>query len=137
LKKEPQMMKVDFLTIPEAPPPPPTAAYSHAVRSGDLLFVTGQLGVDPKTAALVPGGAAEQALQVMRNLETVLRGAGASLDRCVMVRIYLVNFSADYAAVNKVYSSYFEPGCFPARTTVGVTNLAMGALVEIDLIVRL
>jgi enamine deaminase RidA (YjgF/YER057c/UK114 family) len=73
----------------------------------------------------------------MRNLETVLRGAGASLDRCVMVRIYLVNFSADYAAVNKVYSSYFKPGCFPARTTVGVTNLAMGALVEIDLIVRL
>jgi 2-iminobutanoate/2-iminopropanoate deaminase len=131
------MMKLDFLTIPGAPPPPPTAAYSHAVRTGDLLFVTGQLGVDPKTAALLPGGAAEQALQVMRNLETVLSGAGTSLDRSVMVRIYLVNFSADYAAVNKVYSSYFKPGCFPARTTVGVTNLAMGALVEIDLIVRL
>jgi len=129
-------MDIDFLTVPEAPPPPPTAAYSHAVRAGDLLFVTGQLGVDPKTGALVAGGAAEQARQVMQNLQTVLRGAGTSLDRAVMVRIYLVNFAADYPAVNGVYASYFKTGRFPARTTVGVTNLAMGALVEIDLIVR-
>ncbi len=129
-------MDIDFLTVPDAPPPPPTAAYSHAVRAGDLLFVTGQLGVDPKTGALVAGGAAEQARQVMQNLQTVLRGAGTSLDRAVMVRIYLVNFAADYPAVNGVYASYFKTGRFPARTTVGVTNLAMGALVEIDLIVR-
>jgi 2-iminobutanoate/2-iminopropanoate deaminase len=130
-------MDLTFLNIPDAPPPPPTAAYSHAVRAGDYLFVTGQLGVDPQTNELVPGGAAEQAAQVMRNLETVLRGAGTTIDRAVMVRIYLVNFAADYPAVNKVYASYFEPGCYPARTTVGVTNLALGAAVEIDLIVRL
>jgi 2-iminobutanoate/2-iminopropanoate deaminase len=129
-------MDIEFLTIPDAPPPPPTAAYSHAVRAGDLLFVTGQLGVDPKTGALVPGGTAEQARQIMENLKTVLRGAGTSLDRAVMVRIYLVNFAADYPAVNAVYASYFTPGRFPARTTVGVTNLALGSLVEIDLIVR-
>ena len=129
-------MDIAFLTLPDAPPPPPTAAYSHAVRAGDFLFVTGQLGVDPATGALVPGGAAEQALQIMRNLETVLRGAGTSLDRSVMARIYLVNFAADYPAVNKVYSSYFAPGRYPSRTTVGVTNLAVGASVEIDLIVR-
>ena len=129
-------MDIDFLTVPDAPPPPPTAAYSHAVRAGDLLFVTGQLGVDPKTGTLVAGGAAEQARQVMQNLQTVLRGAGTSLDRAVMVRIYLVNFAADYPAVNGVYTSHFKTGRFPARTTVGVTNLAMGALVEIDLIVR-
>lgn len=129
-------MSLEFLTIAGAPPPPPTAAYSHAVRAGEYVFVTGQLGVDPKTGALVPGGAAEQAKQVMTNLETVLRGAGTSLDRAAMVRIYLVNFSSDYAAVNRVYSSHFTSGHFPARTTVGVTNLAMGALVEIDLIVR-
>ena len=122
--------------ISDAPPPPPTAVYTHAVRAGEYLFVTGQLGVDPKTGALVPGGAAEQTKQVMANLQTVLRGAGTSLDRAVMVRIYLVNFSADYATVNQIYGSYFEPGRFPARTTVGVTNLAMGALVEIDLIVH-
>jgi 2-iminobutanoate/2-iminopropanoate deaminase len=129
-------MNIEFLTFPDAPPPPPTAAYSHAVRAGDLLFVTGQLGVDPKTGVLVAGGAAEQARQIMENLRTVLRGTGTSLERAVMVRIYLVNFAADYPAVNAVYASYFTPGRFPARTTVGVTNLALGSLVEIDLIVR-
>lgn len=128
-------MNPEFLTFAEAPPPPPTAAYSHAVRAGDFIFVTGQLGVDPKTGALVPGGAAEQTQQIMRNLQTVLRGAGSSLDRAAMVRIYLVNFAADYPAVNKIYSSYFTQGRYPSRTTVGVTNLAVGALVEIDLIV--
>jgi 2-iminobutanoate/2-iminopropanoate deaminase len=130
-------MDISFLTIPGAPPPPPTAAYSHAVRAGDFLFVTGQLGVDPKSNALVAGGAAEQAEQIMRNLETVLRGAGTTLDRAVMARIYLVNFAADYPAVNKVYASYFGKEGYPARTTVGVTNLALGAAVEIDLIVAL
>ena len=129
-------MDIEFLNNPDAPPPPPTAAYSHAVRAGDFLFVTGQLGVDPKTGALVPGGAAEQTRQIMQNLQTVLRGAGTSLERVVMVRIYLVNFSGDYAAMNAVYTTYFKPGRFPARTTVGVTNLALGSLVEIDLIVR-
>jgi enamine deaminase RidA (YjgF/YER057c/UK114 family) len=93
--------------------------------------------VDPNTNKLVSGGAADQAEQVMRNLETVLRGAGTTIDRTVMARIFLVNFAADYPAVNKVYASYFKPGHYPARTTVGVTNLALGAAVEIDLIVRL
>jgi len=129
-------MDIEFLTNPDAPPPPPTAAYSHAVRAGNFLFVTGQLGADPKTGALVPGGAAEQTRQIMQNLQTVLRGAGTSFERVVMVRIYLVNFAADYPAVNAVYASHFKAGRFPARTTVGVTNLALGSLVEIDLIVR-
>jgi 2-iminobutanoate/2-iminopropanoate deaminase len=128
---------ISFLTVPGAPPPPPTAAYSHAVRAGDYLFVTGQLGVDPKTNTLVPGGAEAQAQQIMLNLETVLRGAGASLDRAVMARLYLVNFATDYPAVNRVYSGYFKEGRRPSRTTVGVTNLALGASVEIDLIVAL
>ena len=130
-------MDIKFLNIPGAPPPPPTAAYSHAVRAGDYLFVTGQLGVDPQTNALVPGGAKTQAKQIMRNLETVLKGAGASVERAVMARIYLVNFAADYPAVNRVYATYFKEGRCPARTTVGVTNLALGAMVEIDLVVAL
>src|SRR5262249_61451683 len=113
-------MDLEFLVVPNAPPPPPTAAYSHAVRAGDLLFVTGQLGVDPRTNALVPGGATAQTRQVMQNLETVLAGAGTSLARAVMVRIYLVDF-ADYPAVNAVYASYFQPGRLPARTTAGLT----------------
>jgi len=73
----------------------------------------------------------------MRNLEVVLRGASTSIERAVMARIYLTNFAADYPAVNKVYASYFKEGAYPARTTVGVTNLALGASVEIDLIVAL
>src|SRR5262249_50714566 len=85
-------MELEFLMVPGAPPPPPTAAYSHAVRAGDLLFVTGQLGVDPATGALVPGGVVAQTRQVMTNLKTVLAGAGTSLDRAVMARVYLVNF---------------------------------------------
>ena len=130
-------MELSFLNIPDAPPPPPTAAYSHAVRAGDFLFVTGQLGVDPKTNTLVAGGVAEQTHQIMRNLETVLRGCGTTIERAVMARLFLVNFGADYPVVNKIYASYFKPGRYPARTTVGVTNLALGASVEIDLVVGL
>jgi len=129
-------MDLAFLNFTDAPPPPPTAAYSHAVRAGEWLFVTGQLGVDPRTGALVPGGTLAQCRQVMQNLATVLRGAGTSLDRAVMTRIYLTDFG-DYAAVNAEYARHFAPGKLPARTTVGVTALALGGAVEIDLIVRL
>src|SRR5215475_11907801 len=128
-------MDLEFLMIPSAPPPPPTAPYSHAVRAGEFLFVTGQMPADPGTGQLVPGGIVEQTHQVMRNLKTVLAGAGSSLARVVFARVYLVNF-ADYAAMNAVYASYFAPGRLPGRTCVGVTALALGALVEIDLIVR-
>jgi 2-iminobutanoate/2-iminopropanoate deaminase len=127
---------LEFLNFPAAPPPPPTAAYSHAVRAGEYLFVTGQLGVDPKTNTLVPGGTVAQTHQVMRNLQAVLAGAGTTLARAVMVRIYLTDF-ADYAAMNAAYASYFTAGKLPARTTVGVTALALDAAVEIDLIVRM
>jgi 2-iminobutanoate/2-iminopropanoate deaminase len=127
---------LEFLNFPAAPPPPPTAAYSHAVRAGEYLFVTGQLGVDPKTNTLVPGGTVAQTHQVMRNLQAVLAGAGTTLARAVMVRIYLTDF-ADYAAMNAAYASYFAAGKLPARTTVGVTALALAAAVEIDLIVRM
>jgi len=128
-------MDLEFLMVPGAPPPPPTAPYSHAVRAGEFLFVTGQMPADPKTGKLVEGGIAEQTHQVMRNLETVLAGAGSSLARVAFARVYLVNF-ADYAAMNAVYASYFAPGRLPGRTCVGVTGLALGALVEIDLVVR-
>jgi 2-iminobutanoate/2-iminopropanoate deaminase len=128
-------MDLEFLNFPDAPPPPPTAAYSHAVRAGDWLFVTGQLGVDPATGKLVPGGTVAKCRQIMQNLTTVLRGAGTSLDRAVMARIYLTNF-ADYEAVNAEYARHFAPGRLPARTTVGITALALGGAIEIDLIVR-
>ena len=127
---------LEFLMVPGAPAPPPTAPYSHAVRAGDYLFVTGQIPSDPRDGSrLVGAGIEEQTHQVMRNLTTVLRGCGTSLDRAVFARVYLVNF-ADYADMNRVYASYFAEGKLPGRTCVGVTGLALGALVEIDLIVR-
>src|SRR5262245_61299951 len=128
-------MDLEFLMVPGAPPPPPTAAYSHAVRAGDYVFVTGQLGVDPRTGQLVFGGTVAQCRQIMANLRTVLDGAGTSLDRVVMARVYLTDF-ADYAAMNAEYAAHFAPGRLPARTTVGVTALALGASIEIDLIAR-
>jgi 2-iminobutanoate/2-iminopropanoate deaminase len=130
------MTELEFLMAAGAPPPPPTAAYSHAVRAGDFLFVTGQLGT-VSGDKLVDGGIVEQTHQVMRNLQTVLASAGMSLDQVAFARVYLRNFEEDYAAMNTVYASYFEPGKLPARTTVGVTGLALGALVEIDLVVKL
>jgi 2-iminobutanoate/2-iminopropanoate deaminase len=121
--------------VPDAPAPPPTAPYSHAVRAGEFLFVTGQIPSDSSGSRLVAAGIEEQTHQVMRNLQTVLRGCGTSLDRAVFARVYLVNF-ADYPVMNRVYASYFAAGKLPGRTCVGVTGLALGALVEIDLIVR-
>ncbi|MFN0072996.1 MAG: RidA family protein, partial [Chloroflexota bacterium] len=132
------MTELEFLIVPGAPPPPPTAPYSHAVRTGDFLFVTGQLGTDPTTGdRLVEGGITEQTHQVMRNLQTVLAGAGTSLERVVFARVYLLNFAEDYAPMNGVYESYFKQGRMPGRTCVGVTGLALGGLVEIDCIVSL
>ena len=128
-------MDLEFLMVPGAPPPPPTAPYSHAVRAGEFLFVTGQLPADPATGRVVEGGITAQTHQVMRNLQAVLSGAGSSLSRVAFARVYLVNF-ADYAAMNAVYASYFAPLRFPGRTCIGVTGLALGALVEIDLVVR-
>jgi 2-iminobutanoate/2-iminopropanoate deaminase len=128
-------MDLEFLVVAGAPPPPPTAPYSHAVRAGDFLFVTGQLPADPETGQLVGGGITEQTHQVMRNLQAVLSGAGSGLAQVVFARVYLVNF-ADYPVMNAVYAGYFAPGRLPGRTCVGVTGLALGALVEIDLVVR-
>ena len=128
-------MDLEFLMVAGAPPPPPTAPYSHAVRAGQFLFVTGQLGVDPATGRLVAGGIAAETHQVMRNLRAVLAGAGTTLDRVAFARVYLVRF-ADYPVMNGVYASYFDPRRLPARTCVGVTGLALGGLVEIDLVAR-
>lgn len=113
--------------------PPPVGPFSHATRWGDQLFVTGQMPTDPRTGELVAGGLVEQTRQVLRNLEAVVRQYGATLDDALMVRVYLTDF-ADFARMNEEYSRWFaEPR--PSRTCVGVTGLAVGALVEIDLVV--
>ena len=110
--------------------------FSHAVKAGDFLFVTGQMPTlknDP--TKLIEGGISNQTHQVMKNLKTVLTAANSSLENVVFVRIYLINFQ-DFDAMNAVYESYFVPDKLPARTCIGVTGLAINASVEIDLIAK-
>lgn len=118
--------------------PKRVAPFSHAVRAGGFLFVTGQMPTDPAdNTRCVPGDAAAQTRQVIANLKAVLEGCGARWEDTAMARIYLREFDRDYAAMNAVWEAAFPPGRLPARTTVGVTGLALGALVEVDLIVAL
>ncbi len=117
--------------------PRPVAPFSHAVEADDWVFVTGQMPTDPADPdAPLPQGVEAQTRRVMDNLALVLKGIGLTLADAVVARVYLTEFVRDYGAMNKVYASYFEPGKLPARTCVGVTALAVGALVEIDLVVK-
>ncbi|MEB3213812.1 MAG: RidA family protein [Leptolyngbyaceae bacterium] len=123
----------EHLTLPDNVLPP-VAPYSHAVRAGAFLFVTGQLPEDPETGDVIRGPIEDQTQQVMENLQRVLDHAGTSFDRVAMARIFITDFRF-YEAVNRIYSSYFTNGKLPGRTTVGVTALAGYGDVEIDLIV--
>ena len=115
--------------------PKPVAPYSHAVEAGGLVFVTGQLATDPDDDSLpMPAGIEAQMTQVMDNLRRVLAGVGLGFEQVVMVRIFLTDFERDYAAMNAIYARHFAADRRPARTTVGVTRLARGGIVEIDLI---
>jgi 2-iminobutanoate/2-iminopropanoate deaminase len=115
--------------------PRPVAPYSHAVEAGPFVFVTGQLATDPDDDALaIPPGIEAQTRKVMDNLARVLKGCGMTFANAVFVRIYLTDFKRDYAAMNAIFSSYFDSSRRPGRTTVGVTDLARGGIVEIDLI---
>lgn len=117
--------------------PRPVAPFSHAVEAGGFVFVTGQMPTDPLAPdAPLPEGIEAQTRRVVENLKVVLGGVGLGLGDVTMARIYLTHFDRDYAALNTLWPSFFEPGKLPARTTVGVTGLAVGALVEIDLIAR-
>jgi 2-iminobutanoate/2-iminopropanoate deaminase len=106
--------------------------YSQAVEVNGLVFVSGQIPIDPKTGYLAPGGIREQMKQVMENGKAILAAAGCGMDRVVKATIYLRNIG-DFAAVNEVYGDYFtnEP---PARATVEVSRLPKEAEVEIDFI---
>ncbi|MEL6221041.1 MAG: RidA family protein [Cyanobacteria bacterium J06626_14] len=123
----------EHLTLPDNVLPP-VAPYSHAVRAGDFLFVTGQLSEDPATGEVVRGSIEDQTQQVMDNLKRVLDHAGTSFERVAMARIFITDFRF-YDVVNRVYASYFTAGQLPGRTTVGITALAGYGDVEIDLIV--
>ncbi|WP_222877586.1 RidA family protein [Terrihabitans soli] len=117
--------------------PRPVAPFSHAVEADGWVFVTGQMPTDPNAPdAPLPNGIEAQTRRVMDNLKIVLSGIGLGLEHVTFARVYLTHFDRDYAAMNETYRAYFQPGKLPARTCVGVTGLAVSALVEIDLIAR-
>ncbi|MEO1092604.1 MAG: RidA family protein [Pseudomonadota bacterium] len=117
--------------------PRPVAPFSHAVEDGGWVFLTGQMPTDPDAPdASLPDGIAAQTERVLANLALVLAGIGLGLEHVRMCRCYLVEFERDYAGFNDVYEMHFPPDRRPARTTIGVTALAVGALVEIDMIAR-
>jgi 2-iminobutanoate/2-iminopropanoate deaminase len=121
------------ITAPDAPAA--VGPYSHAVRSGGFLFLSGQTPLDPATGALVDGDVGEQTRQCLRNLEAVCAAAGASLRDAVRCGIFVTDMGT-FAAVNTAYAEFFSETP-PARSTVGVAALPVGAQVEIDAIVAL
>ena len=112
----------------------PTAIgpYSQAIRSGNLVFLSGQIPIDPSTGKIVEGDVATQTARVLQNLSAVLEAAGSSLGQVLKTTVYLKDL-ADFAAVNEVYAQFFGE-CPPARATVEVARLPRNVAVEIDLI---
>jgi 2-iminobutanoate/2-iminopropanoate deaminase len=121
------------VTAPDAPAA--VGPYVHAVRTGGLLFCSGQVGLDPKTGELVGGTAAEQAGRCLENLAAVCHAAGATLGDAVRLTIYLTDIGS-FSSVNEVYGSFFESSP-PARVAIAVAALPLGAKVEIDAVVAL
>jgi 2-iminobutanoate/2-iminopropanoate deaminase len=113
---------------------PAAGPFSAAVRAGELVFLSGQVGQDPATGRLVEGGAAAQTEQIFRNLRAVLEAAGKTLDDVVRVGVFVTDLG-DYGAVNEVFARSFGAP-YPARTLVAVAALPLGAAVEMDLVAR-
>lgn len=115
--------------------PAAVGPYSQAVRAGDLLFVSGQIPLDPATGRLVGGDIAAQTHRVLQSLDAIVRAAGATLDDVVKTTVYLADMN-DFVAMNRVYATWFADPA-PARAAVQVARLPKDAQVEIEAIVRL
>lgn len=113
---------------------PPVGPFSTAIRSGELLFFRGQVGQDPATGKLVSGGVERETEQIFANLAAVLSAAGRSFADVLRAGVFLTDMGS-FAAVNAIYARHFTKP-FPARTTVGVASLPLGASVEIDFTVK-
>lgn len=120
----------DVISTSEAPKA--IGPYSQAIKANGLIFVSGQIAVDPVTNTLVTGDVALQTERVLKNLRGILSAAGSSLDRVVRSTVFLKDMN-DFAAMNQVYGNYF-PSAPPARSTVEVARLPKEVLVEIDVI---
>jgi 2-iminobutanoate/2-iminopropanoate deaminase len=123
----------DPVTAPSAPDA--VGPYSHAVRSGGVLYCSGQVPLDPATGKLVEGSIGDQTRRCLENLRAVCEAAGADLSDAVRMGIYVTDMSS-FPEVNESYGSFFGEGP-PARSTIGVAALPLGAAVEIDAIVAL
>jgi 2-iminobutanoate/2-iminopropanoate deaminase len=120
------------ITSPELTPP--VGPFSQAIKVDGFVYLSGQVGQDPATGKLVPGGVVAEAEQVFSNAAAVLRAGGMGFDDVISVRVFLTRIE-DYQAVNAIYARHFnEP--FPARTAIGVAALPLGASVEVDLIAK-
>jgi 2-iminobutanoate/2-iminopropanoate deaminase len=108
--------------------------YSHAIESGDLIFLSGQTPVDSQTGKLVEGDIADQTSQCFKNLFNVLEAAGLTSDNVEKVNVFLTDMN-HFTAMNEVYAKQFSKP-YPARTTIGVASLPLGAQVEIEMIAR-
>lgn len=119
------------INAPDAPAP--AGPYAQAVRSGDLLFCSGQIPLDPRTGELVAGSVGDQTGRCLENLAAVCNAAGATLGDAIRLTVYTTEM-ASFNAINEVYESFFESDP-PARVTIGVAALPRGAKVEIDAVV--
>lgn len=127
------MSDIEFYNLAGAPKG--VAPFSHATEANGFVFVTGQMPTWPgEPDRALPDGIVAQTRRVMDNLIIVLEGLGLALSDVAQVRVYITEFKRDYAAMNEVYQSYFPADRLPARTCVGVTGLAVDALVEIDMV---
>ena len=109
--------------------------YSQAIRTGNILFTAGQIGLDPATGQMVHGGIKEQTTRVLENLKAILEAAGSGLEKTIKATVYLKNFE-DFAAMNAIYGEYLAPEGVapPARTTIEAARLPKDALIEIELV---
>ena len=113
--------------------PNPVGPYSPAVKVGGLVFLAGQVGLDPKSGAMVEGGLEAQIKQVLSNLSAVLEASGSGVGKIALTTIFLANI-ADAKVVNEIYGKWVVPTAEPARQTVAVKDLPLGALIEISVI---
>ena len=117
--------------------PTHVAPFSHAVEFDGWVQLTGQMPTDPiDDTKPLPDGIQAQTRRVMDNLAIILNEMKLGLENVLSTRVFLTNFKRDYEPMNNIYKSYFENNRLPARTCVGVTDLALGALVEIDMVAR-
>lgn len=115
--------------------PKPIGPYSQAIKIGNFIFLSGQIGIDPKTNELVSGGIEKETRQIFENVINILKSVNAGLSDIIKVNIYLKNLD-DFKKVNEIYQEYFKEN-FPARTTIGGVTLPKNALIEIDVIAYL